>query len=176
MNVYRGTEWEEHTERKHGQMSVLLRIQKIQEWKNPSFHGYYFFGGSRKRFCFVLFRLDGFWFWGLFGCFFCWFVSCLLKGLLQPSQNRVMWMGLHLCLSPCVRQGLFVCCFIGQASWLTGLQGFCLWNLTEIRTTGITDVRYTPVLYGDSGLQGQMVSYTQSHLRPQIENFKMPLT
>lgn len=66
------------------------------------------------------FRLDEFWFGGLFGLV----VSCIFKGLLQPGPKLgCVYMGAHLCLPPCLRQGLFVCFFTGQDSWLTGLPG-----------------------------------------------------
>lgn len=75
---------------------------------------------------FVLFRLDGFWFLGLCVCLFVCLLVCFLSIQRSPSTKPKwgMQMGPYLCLSPCLRLGLSVCCFTGQASWLAGLQGF----------------------------------------------------
>lgn len=77
---------------------------------------------------FVLFRQDGFWFWGLCVCLFVFFVGLfLVHSKVSFNQAKMGYVdGSYLCLSPCLRRGLSVCCFTGQASWLAGLQGFSL--------------------------------------------------
>lgn len=89
-----------HTERKHGQ-GVFLKIQKKQEWKNSSSHGYCFFAESRKRKNFL------------------WTGYCLSCRFKAPPQTWTKSEDTLVsgCRSlTCLRQGLFVCYFTEVAS------------------------------------------------------------